>query len=158
MAGDTVTVNGQLMTVPVVKDVTLQFALRDDLGLTGTKFGCGEHQCGACTVLLDGAPVRSCTTPVSDALGRSVVTIEGLSALAPAGHNLHPLQQAWIDQQVPQCGYCQSGQLMEAAALLSKNPHPSDSDIRQAMEGHICRCGTYNQIVAAIQLAAGRMQ
>lgn len=157
MSSGTLTVNGQQQTVPVVEGVTLQFALRDDLGLTGTKFGCGERQCGACTVLLDGAPVRSCVTNLSDAIGRSVTTIEGLSGLVGDGRGLHPLQQAWIDAQAPQCGYCQSGQLMEAAAFLSTNPHPSDAEIRQAMDGHICRCGTYNDIVKAIQLAAGRM-
>jgi isoquinoline 1-oxidoreductase subunit alpha len=156
MARNELKINGKQMELPAVNGVTLQSALRDDLGLTGTKFGCGEHQCGACTVLLDGSPVRSCTTSASDAVGRSVTTIEGLSALAKNG-SLHPLQQAWLDLQVPQCGYCQSGQLMEAAALLSKNAHPSDADVRNAMEGHICRCGTYNLIVQAIQLAASRM-
>jgi isoquinoline 1-oxidoreductase alpha subunit len=157
MSSGTLTINGQQYTVPVVENVTLQFALRDDLGLTGTKFGCGQRQCGACTVLLDDAPVRSCVTPVGDALGRSVTTIEGLADLAPGGSGLHPLQQAWIDMQVPQCGYCQSGQLMEAAAFLQQNPNPSDPEIRQAMQGHLCRCGTYNDIVKAIQLAASRM-
>jgi isoquinoline 1-oxidoreductase alpha subunit len=157
MASGKLTVNGKESTLPVVDGVTLQFALRDDLGLTGTKFGCGMRQCGACTVLLDGAPVRSCVTRASDAIGKLVTTIEGLSRLAKPGSARHPLQDAWIDLQVPQCGFCQSGQLMEAAALLSKNAHPSESEIRQAMEGHICRCGTYNQIVEAIQLAASRM-
>jgi aerobic-type carbon monoxide dehydrogenase small subunit (CoxS/CutS family) len=157
MASGKLKVNGKQSTVPVVGGVTLQFALRDDLGLTGTKFGCGERQCGACTVLLDGAPVRSCVTPVSDALGKSVTTIEGLSDLAKAGSSQHPLQAAWTELQVPQCGYCQSGQLMEAAGFLSKNPKPSEADVRQAMQGHICRCGTYNQIVQAILLAASRM-
>jgi isoquinoline 1-oxidoreductase alpha subunit len=157
MSSGSLNVNGQVRTVPVVEGVTLQMALRNDLGLTGTKFGCGERQCGACTVLLDGAPVRSCVTNVSDALSRSVTTIEGLADLAGNGSGLHPLQQAWLDMQVPQCGYCQSGQLMEAAAFLSSNSHPSDADIRQAMQGHICRCGTYNDIVKAIQLAASRM-
>jgi isoquinoline 1-oxidoreductase subunit alpha len=156
MARNELKINGKQMELPAVNGVTLQSALRDDLGLTGTKFGCGEHQCGACTVLLDGSPVRSCTTSASDAVGRSVTTIEGLSALAKNG-SLHPLQQAWLDLQVPQCGYCQSGQLMEAAALLTKNAQPSDADVRNAMEGHICRCGTYNLIVQAIQLAASRM-
>jgi isoquinoline 1-oxidoreductase alpha subunit len=157
MSSGTLTINGQQYTVPVVEGVTLQFALRDDLGLTGTKFGCGQRQCGACTVLVDGAPVRSCVTNVGDVLGKSVTTIEGLASLAPSGSSLHPLQQAWIDMQVPQCGYCQSGQLMEAAAFLQQNPNPTDADIRQAMQGHICRCGTYNDIVKAIQLAASRM-
>lgn len=157
MSSSRLTVNGKDYTLPAVEGVTLQSSLRDDLGLTGTKFGCGMHQCGACTVLLDGAPVRSCTTRLSDAVGKAVTTIEGLSDLAKGESGGHPLQDAWIEQQVPQCGYCQSGQLMEAAALLSKNPHPSDDEIRQAMEGHLCRCGTYNQIVKAIQLAASRM-
>src|SRR6266581_909492 len=140
MAKNKLTINGRAYTLPVIEGVTLQAALRDDLGLTGAKFGCGEHQCGACTVLLDGAPVRSCTTRASDAVGKQVTTIEGLSHLAEAASGaLHPLQEAWIDLQVPQCGYCQAGQLMEAAALLSKNPRPSESDIRQAMDGHICR-------------------
>ncbi|HTE83432.1 MAG TPA: (2Fe-2S)-binding protein [Dehalococcoidia bacterium] len=157
MANSKLTVNGKEVTLPVLEGVSLQFALRDDLGLTGTKFGCGEHQCGACTVLLDGAPVRSCTTHAGDAVGRKVTTIEGLSSLAKGSSSRHPLQDAWAELQVPQCGYCQSGQLMEAAAFLTKNAQPSESDIRQAMEGHICRCGTYNQIVKAIQLAASRI-
>jgi isoquinoline 1-oxidoreductase alpha subunit len=157
MSSGSLNVNGKTYPVPVVEGVTLQMALRNDLGLTGTKFGCGERQCGACTVLLDGAPVRSCVTNVSDALSKSVTTIEGLADLAGAGNSLHPLQQAWLDMQVPQCGYCQSGQLMEAAAFLTSNPHPTDAGIRQAMQGHICRCGTYNDIVKAIQLAASRM-
>lgn len=166
MANNKLTVNGKQLSLPVVDGVSLQSALRDDLGLTGTKFGCGEHQCGACTVLLDGNPVRSCTTAASAAIGRQVTTIEGLSGLPnglakrPASGNegaLHPLQDAWMELQVPQCGYCQSGQLMEAAALLQKNSQPAEDDIRQAMEGHICRCGTYNLIVQAIHLAAQRM-
>ena len=158
MANNKLTVNGREYALPAVERVSLQSALRDDLGLTGTKFGCGEHQCGACTVMLDGAPVRSCTTRASDALGKKVTTIEGLSGLAKAADGmLHPLQDAWIELQVPQCGYCQSGQLMEAASLLSSKPQPSESEIRQAMEGHICRCGTYSLIVKAIQLASSRM-
>jgi isoquinoline 1-oxidoreductase subunit alpha len=154
MASAQLSVNGKEYTVPVVEGVMLQFALRDDLGLTGTKFGCGMAQCGCCTVLLDGAPVRSCITPVSAAVGKEVTTIEGL---AKDGER-HPLQQAWIDLAVPQCGYCQSGQLMGAAALLGRNAHPSDAEIREAMDGHLCRCGTYNRIVQAIQLAAARME
>jgi aerobic-type carbon monoxide dehydrogenase small subunit (CoxS/CutS family) len=157
MASAKIMVNGKDYTVPVVEGVTLQFALRDDLGLTGTKFGCGVAQCGCCTVLLDGSPVRSCITPVTDAIGKLVTTVEGLAGLGKVGSAQHPLQQAWVELQVPQCGYCQSGQLMEAAALLTKNPHPTELEIRQAMEGHICRCGTYNNIVKAIQLAASRM-
>jgi aerobic-type carbon monoxide dehydrogenase small subunit (CoxS/CutS family) len=148
----TLRVNGQDLTLPDDANATLQFALRDDLGLTGTKFGCGMGQCGCCTVLVDGAPTRSCITQVSEVVGKSITTIEGL---APPG-GLHPLQQAWIDAQAPQCGYCQPGQIMEAAALLQSNPSPSEQDIRQALAGHLCRCGTYNRIVQAVQIAAGR--
>ena len=154
MATITLKVNGQERTVPADLAYPLQFALRDDLGLTGTKFGCGMAQCGCCTVLLDGQPVRSCVTPVTSAVGKEITTIEGL---APSPDTLHPLQQAWIDVQAPQCGYCQSGQIMEAAALLQANPAPSEDQIRQALAGHICRCGTYNRIVQAVQLAASRM-
>jgi isoquinoline 1-oxidoreductase alpha subunit len=149
----TLRVNGQDMVLPENSNSTLQFALRDDLGLTGTKFGCGAGQCGCCTVLVDGQAVRSCQTQVSSVVGKNITTIEGLGTL----DNLHPLQQAWIDAQAPQCGYCQSGQIMEASALLQRNATPSDADIRQALNGHLCRCGTYNRIVQAVQLAAGRM-
>ena len=160
MATVTLRVNGQDRLVPADGNGMLQFALRDDLGLTGTKFGCGQAQCGCCTVLMDGRPVRSCVTSVTAAVGKDITTIEGLSSLGSQGSpgGLHPLQQAWIDVQVPQCGYCQSGQLMEAAALLQTNPSPSEDEIRQALNGHICRCGTYNRIVQAVQLAAARMQ
>jgi isoquinoline 1-oxidoreductase subunit alpha len=123
--------------------------LRDILGLTGTKYGCGMALCGACTVHLEGAPVRSCVTPVSAAGGKRVTTIEGLSS-----DNSHPLQRAWIELDVPQCGYCQSGQIMSAAALLAQNPQPTDADIDAAMAGNICRCGTYQRIRAAIYRAA----
>jgi isoquinoline 1-oxidoreductase subunit alpha len=147
-------VNGKEYAVPAAPGITLQFALRDDMGLTGTKFGCGMAQCGCCTVLLDGEPIRSCVTPASAAIGRDVQTIEGLGTPnAP-----HPLQQAWVDAQAPQCGYCQPGQLMEAAALLQRNPSPSEQEIRDALDGHLCRCGTYNRIVQAVQLAADRMR
>ena len=146
-------VNGQDVQLPEDSNATLQFALRDDLGLTGTKFGCGAGQCGCCTVLVDGQPVRSCQTQVTSVVGKNITTIEGLGT----PDNLHPLQQAWIDAQAPQCGYCQSGQIMEASALLQRNPAPSDADIRQALNGHLCRCGTYNRIVQAVQLAAARM-
>lgn len=149
----TLRVNGSDLELPDNANATLQFALRDDLGLTGTKFGCGLGQCGCCTVLVDGQAVRSCTTQVSSVVGKSITTIEGLGT----PDNLHPLQQAWIDAQAPQCGYCQSGQIMEAAALLQQNASPSEQDIRQAMNGHLCRCGTYNRILQAVQLAAGRM-
>ena len=130
-------------------DTPLLWVVRDELGLTGTKFGCGVAQCGACTVHVNGVPTRSCSTPVSAVQGKKVTTIEGLSPAAD-----HPLQKAWIAEQVPQCGYCQSGQIMTAAALLAKNKHPSRAQIVEHMKGNICRCGTYNQIIAAIQRAA----
>jgi len=144
-----VTVNGQPQSLDVDPDMPLLFALRDVLNLTGTKYGCGIAQCGACTVIVDGAPVRSCVTPVSAVQGRRVTTIEGLH---PEGR--HALQQAWIAEQVPQCGYCQSGQIMAAAGLLQENPNPSDAEIDQHMSGNICRCGTYPRIRAAIHRAA----
>ena len=142
-------VNGRTLKADVEPDTPLLWTLRDGLGLTGTKFGCGMAQCGACTVHLDGEPVRACVTPVSAVGDRKITTIEGLSA-----DGTHPLQQAWIREQVPQCGYCQSGQIMAAAALLAKNPRPSDDDIDKAMAGNICRCGTYQRIRAAIHVAA----
>ena len=147
----TVEVNGQSREIDAPGDMPLLWALRDVLGLTGTKFGCGRGLCGACTVHLDGAPVRACLTPLSAAAGRKLTTIEGL---APAG-GLHPVQQAWLDEGVVQCGYCQSGQIMSAAALLASNPKPSDADIDNAMGGNLCRCGTYVRIRAAIHRAAG---
>ena len=150
----TISVNGEDRSVDVDGNVPLQFVLRDDLGLTGTKFGCGISQCGACTVHVDGAPVRSCIMPVSQVAGKSITTIEGL---APEGQ-LHPVQEAWIEAQAPQCGYCQSGQIMEAVALLKSNPNPTDDQIKQAMVGHICRCGTYTRILKAIKLAAQKGQ
>ena len=143
------TVNGNKQSVDVDADTPLLWVLRDTLGLTGTKFGCGIAQCGACTVHLDGAPVRSCSTPVSTVAGKAVTTIEGLSP-----NSSHPVQAAWIAEEVPQCGYCQSGQIMSAAALLAKNPRPSDADIDAAMSGNICRCGTYQRIRGAIHRAA----
>ncbi len=143
------TVNGTRHDVDVSGDMPLLWVIRDTLGLTGTKFGCGLAQCGACTVHLDGQPIRSCTTPVSVAAGKSVTTIEGLSPDAS-----HALQRAWLEEQVPQCGYCQSGQLMSAAALLAKTPHPTDADIDTALSGNICRCGTYQRIRRAIHRAA----
>jgi isoquinoline 1-oxidoreductase subunit alpha len=149
----TLNVNGKDYLLPADGNTLLLYVLRDDLGLTGTKFGCGMAQCGACTVHLDGKPVRACITPVTQAIGAKVTTIEGLATEG----TLTPLQQAWIEQQVPQCGYCQSGQLMEAAALLKANPNPSEAEIRQVMDGHLCRCGTYNRIVKAIQAAAGKL-
>ncbi len=142
-------VNERHYTLDVDPDMPLLWAIREVIGLTGTKFGCGIAQCGACTVHLDGAPIRSCTTPVSAAVGKQITTIEGLSPDAS-----HPLQVAWIAEQVPQCGYCQSGQLMSAAALLARTPQPSDREIETAMSGNICRCGTYQRIRRAIHRAA----
>jgi aerobic-type carbon monoxide dehydrogenase small subunit (CoxS/CutS family) len=143
------TLNGQAKDIDVADDTPLLWVLRDTLGLTGTKFGCGMALCGACTVHLDGQPIRSCVTPISAAAGKSVTTIEGLSS-----DRSHPVQRAWIELEVPQCGYCQSGQIMSAAALLSKNPNPSDADIDGAMSGNICRCGTYQRIRKAVHRAA----
>jgi isoquinoline 1-oxidoreductase subunit alpha len=142
-------VNGKPYTVDVDPATPLLWVIRERLKLTGTKFGCGMAQCGACTVHLDGAAVRSCQTPVSQAVGKKITTIEGLH---PTGE--HPLQKAWIAEQVPQCGYCQSGQIMQAAALLAKNPKPSDDEIVSAMSGNICRCATYLRIKRAIKRAA----
>ena len=146
----TLNVNGRDVQADVEPDTPLLWTLRDGLGLTGTTFGCGMAQCGACTVHLDGAPIRSCVTPVSAVGAKKITTIEGLSA-----DGSHPVQQAWVAEQVPQCGYCQSGQIMSAAALLAKNPNPSDADIDKAMSGNICRCGTYQRIRKAIHTAAG---
>jgi isoquinoline 1-oxidoreductase alpha subunit len=145
--------NGKAVDVKAEPDTPLLWVIRDEVGLTGTKFGCGASLCGACTVHLDGVPVRSCQTPLSAAAGRKVSTIESLSH-----NNSHPLQKAWIAHDVPQCGYCQSGQLMSAAALLAKNKNPSDADIDAAMSGNICRCGTYGRIKAAIKTAAAEMR
>jgi isoquinoline 1-oxidoreductase alpha subunit len=142
-------VNGKEASSELPADTPLVWVLRDELGLTGTKFGCGLAQCGACTVHVNGQPTRSCVTPVSAVKGKKITTIEGLSA-----DGKHPLQQAWIAEQVPQCGYCQSGQIMQAAALLAKNRKPTRGEIIAQMSGHICRCGTYNQIIAAIERAA----
>jgi isoquinoline 1-oxidoreductase alpha subunit len=141
-------VNGQPREVDVEAEMPLLWVLRDHLGLLGAKYGCGIGACGACTVHLDGQPVRSCSVPVSAAAGRKVVTIEGLSTTG-----LHPLQQAWIEHEVPQCGYCQTGMLMSAAALLAAKPQPSDADIDQAMS-NLCRCGTYTRVREAIHAAA----
>ncbi len=142
----------------IVNDVDLStpllWVLRDHLGLVGTKYGCGIAQCGACTVHLNGTPIRSCSIPLAAVAGQPITTIEGL---AGKEGKLHPLQQAWIDHDVPQCGYCQAGQLMSAAALLKQNPKPSDTDIDNAMSGNLCRCGTYLRIRAAIHTAAGKM-
>ena len=143
-------INGRKRDVDVSPDTPILWVLRDSLHLTGTKFGCGIAQCGACTVHLDGQPVRSCVTPVSAAAGKKITTIEGVAGTA-AGK---AVQAAWIRNDVPQCGYCQSGQIMSATALLAKNRAPSDADIDEAMSGNVCRCGTYNQIRAAIKEAA----
>jgi aerobic-type carbon monoxide dehydrogenase small subunit (CoxS/CutS family) len=143
------TVNGKRHDLDVSPDMPLLWVIREAVGLTGTKFGCGLGQCGACTVHLDGVAVRSCSVPVSQAAGKSITTIEGLSA-----NSTHPLQVAWVAEQVPQCGYCQSGQIMSAAALLAKTPKPTDADIDKAMQGNICRCGTYQRIRRAIHRAA----
>ena len=145
----TLRINGQERRVNVAPDTPLLWVLRDTLNLTGTKFGCGAGLCGACTVHLDGKPTRSCITPVSAAANAKITTIEGLST-----DRSHPLQQAWIAEQVPQCGYCQSGQIMTAAALLSRTANPSDEQINQAMSGNLCRCGTYERIRRAIHRAA----
>jgi len=146
-------INGKPTTVQAEPDTPLLWVIRDEVGLTGTKFGCGASLCGACTVHLDGVPVRSCQTPLSSAAGRNVTTVEGLSAT-----NGHPLQMAWISHDVPQCGYCQSGQLMSAAALLATNKNPTDAEIDAAMSGNICRCGTYGRVKAAIKTAAADMR
>ena len=149
MPSFTVLVNGRSHTVDVAADTPLLWVLRDSIGLTGTKFGCGMGQCGACTVHLDGKAVRSCMTPIAAAAGHKVTTIEGLAT----PHGLR-LQQAWVEEDVPQCGYCQSGQIMSATALLAANSKPSDADIDAAMSGNICRCGTYRRIRAAIKRAS----
>jgi isoquinoline 1-oxidoreductase alpha subunit len=141
-------VNGQDHQVDADPDMPLLWVIRDLLGLTGTKYGCGEALCGACTVHLDGETVRACVTPVQRAANRSITTIEGLSASGD-----HPLQKAWVELGVPQCGYCQAGQIMTAAALLKANPHPSDDDIDRALAGNLCRCGTYLRIRAAVKRA-----
>ena len=144
------TVNGTEHSLDLDPSMPLLWAIRDHIGLTGTKYGCGIAQCGSCTVLLDGEAVRSCQVAAREAAGRRVTTIEGLS---PDGR--HPLQRAWVAEEVPQCGYCQSGQIMAAAALLAKKPNPTDADIDDAMRGVICRCGTYNRIRRAIKAASG---
>jgi isoquinoline 1-oxidoreductase alpha subunit len=146
----TLRVNGQTVTFDGDPSMPLLWYLRDELGLTGTKFGCGLAACGACTIHLDGEAIRSCQTPISDASEKSVTTIEGLDA-----DGNHPLQKAWRALNVPQCGYCQAGQIMQAAALVKQTPKPTDADIDNAMQGNICRCGTYQRIRAAIKQAAG---
>ncbi|MBD3671859.1 MAG: (2Fe-2S)-binding protein [Gammaproteobacteria bacterium] len=142
-------INGKLYSFEAEQDTPLLWTIREQVGLTGTKFGCGIASCGACTVLLDGKPVRSCIMPLASALGREITTIEGISSL-----KYHPVQQAWIELEVPQCGYCQSGQILSAVALLEQNPSPSDDDIDSAMNGNLCRCGTYQRIRKAVHRAA----
>ena len=150
MADITLLVNGSNKKVTVPSETPLLWVLRDTLELTGTKFGCGAGLCGACTVHIDGIAVRSCSTPVSQAAGKNITTIEGIGT-----NGLHVLQQAWIAEEVPQCGYCQTGQIMSAAALLAKTPNPTDDQINEAMNGNLCRCGTYERIRKAIHRASG---
>lgn len=149
MSAIQLSINGKSYQVDIADDTPLLWVIRDTIGLNGTKFGCGIAQCGACTVHLDGQAIRSCSTPVSVAVGKKITTIEGISEDAT-----HPVQKAWVEQQVPQCGYCQSGQIMSAVALLNETSNPSDDDINQAMAGNICRCGTYQRIRKAIHRAA----
>lgn len=144
-------VNGSLESIDVDSETPILWAVREQLGLNGTKFGCGASLCGACTVHLDGEPIRSCVTPLSAAEGKEITTIEGIKS---ADGTLHAVQQAWIKHQVPQCGYCQSGQIMSAVALLKETPNPTDADIDTAMAGNVCRCGMYTRIKAAIKTAA----
>lgn len=148
MPNYTLTVNGQKKTVDVAEDTPLLWVLRDNLNLCGTKYGCGMAQCGACTVHMNGSPIRSCVMPVSSLEGANITTIEGLSA-----DGSHPVQKAWNQVDVPQCGYCQAGQMMTAAALIKENPNPSEEEISAAMSGNICRCGTYHRINDAVKLA-----
>jgi isoquinoline 1-oxidoreductase subunit alpha len=154
MTALTLRINGKTRSADVDPDTPLLWVLRDSLGLAGTKYGCGMALCGACTVHVEGEPVRACSTAVSAVVGKNITTIEGL---AKSPTELHPLQRAWIEHDVPQCGYCQAGQLMSAAALLAHTPNPTDADIDAAMAGNICRCGTYQRIRAAIHSAAGQL-
>jgi isoquinoline 1-oxidoreductase alpha subunit len=153
MAALSLTINRKAYNIESDPQMPLLWAIRDLVGLTGTKYGCGIAQCGACTVHLGGVPVRSCSIPVSSAAGKEITTIEGIS-----DDTSHPVQRAWIEEQVPQCGYCQSGQIMSAMALLDKNDNPSDADIDSAMQGNICRCGTYPRIRKAIKRASVLMK
>jgi nicotinate dehydrogenase subunit A len=147
-------INGRTRQVDVDPERSLLSVLRDELNLTGSKYGCGEGQCGACTVLVDGTPVRSCRTPVSFAAGKPVTTIEGLEV----NGRLHPLQQAFIDADAMQCGYCTPGMIMSAAGLLDKNPNPESAEIARAMQGNVCRCGTYSRIITAVRIAASTIK
>lgn len=144
-----ITINGKPYDVDVEADMPLLWVIRDIIGLTGTKYSCGIAVCGACTVHMDGKAIRSCVTPIANAANKSITTIEGLSS-----DNSHPVQRAWIEEQVPQCGYCQSGQIMQAVALLKERPNPTDEDINEVMSGVLCRCGTYQRIRKAIKRAA----
>jgi isoquinoline 1-oxidoreductase alpha subunit len=150
MASVSLTVNGKKRTIDVQLDTPLLWVLRDTLGMTGTKYSCGIGECGSCTVLIDGEPTRSCATPIVSCDGKSVVTIEGLER----DGKLHPVQEAWIEEDVPQCGYCQSGMIMSAVALLRQKHHPTDADIDDALSANLCRCGTYNRVRKAIHVAA----
>ncbi|MBI5917677.1 MAG: (2Fe-2S)-binding protein [Bacteroidetes bacterium] len=150
MSNFKLSINGKSYQVDVEEDMPLLWVVRDYIGLTGSKFGCGIMQCGACTMHLNGEPVFSCSTPITAAVGKKITTIEGLSE-----DSSHPVQQAWIAEQVPQCGYCQSGQIMRAAWLLEQHPKPTDGQIDEAMSAHICRCGTYDRVRKAIHRAAG---
>jgi isoquinoline 1-oxidoreductase alpha subunit len=150
MASVSLTVNGKKRTIDVQLDTPLLWVLRDTLGMTGTKYSCGIGECGSCTVLIDGEPTRSCATPIVSCDGKSVVTIEGLER----DGKLHPVQEAWIEEDVPQCGYCQSGMIMSAVALLRQKHHPTDADIDDALSANLCRCGTYNRVRKAIHIAA----
>jgi isoquinoline 1-oxidoreductase subunit alpha len=154
LANITLSINGQSRTIDVEPEVPLLWVLRDEVGLTGTKFGCGRGLCGACTVHLDGAAVRSCVTPVGTVGQRRVTTIEGLGAGNGA---LHPVQSAWIEEDVPQCGYCQAGQIMAAAAFLAQHPRPTDDEIQAALSPNLCRCGTYHRIRRAVRRAANAL-
>ncbi len=152
MAVFNITINGKSQQVDVAPDTPMLWVLRDHVNLVGTKFGCGVSQCGACTIHLDGSAAKACLLPVSAAEGRSITTIDGLSEKGD-----HPLQQAWLEHDVPQCGYCQAGQIMNAASLLNENPSPSDDEIDAAMDGNLCRCGTYLRVKAAIKTASEKM-
>ncbi|HVV57151.1 MAG TPA: (2Fe-2S)-binding protein [Gaiellaceae bacterium] len=162
----TITVNGKSHAVKASENTPLLYVLHNELGLHGPRFGCGLSQCGACSVLADGKEIRSCVTPVALVAGKKVTTLEGLPALwagrkeqsADATQQLHPVQQAWIDQQVPQCGYCQNGMMIQAVDLLTKNDNPTDAQIKSAMNGHLCRCGTYPRILKAVKQAAQTMR
>jgi aerobic-type carbon monoxide dehydrogenase small subunit (CoxS/CutS family) len=155
--GVSLTVNGRVRSTSAAPDTPLLYVLAGELGLKGPRFGCGLAQCGSCSVLVDGVETRSCVTPVSAVAGKKVTTLEGLSAWHGTPAKLHPVQQAMIDEQAPQCGYCYNGMIIKAAELLEKTPHPTEAEIKTHMNGHLCRCGTYPRIVKAIQRAAKAM-